>query len=66
MIKNETKEIEATLMKFNVVDQPRKRIIELLPDDFKDLILEIVLKQMVENSEMKGIPEGVVKWKVRV
>jgi integrase len=52
-LKEEAKEIENTLLKSNVVDQPTKRIIESFPDEFKDLILETVLKQIVENPELK-------------
>jgi integrase len=52
-LKEEAKEIENTLLKSNVVDQPTKRLIESFPDEFKDLILETVLKQIVENPELK-------------
>ena len=47
------KEIETAIMKSDVVDAPTKRIVETFPDDFKDLILETVLKQIVENPELK-------------
>ncbi len=40
-------------MKSNVVDAPTKKIVETFPDDFKDLILETVQKQIVENPELK-------------
>ncbi|MEM3676454.1 MAG: zinc ribbon domain-containing protein, partial [Thermoplasmataceae archaeon] len=45
-LKDEAMEIESTLMKSKVVDAPTKKIIEDFPDDFKDLILETVLKQI--------------------
>ena len=35
------------------MDAPTKRIVETFPDDFKDLILETVLKQIVENPDLK-------------
>ena len=40
-------------MKSEVIDTPTKKIIEAFPDDFKDLIFETVLKQIVENPELK-------------
>ena len=52
-LKDEAKKIEDTIMKSEVVDAPTKKIIESFPDDFKDLILETVLKQIVENPELK-------------
>jgi hypothetical protein len=52
-LKDEAKKIEDTIMKSEVVDAPTKKIIESFPDDFKDLILETVLKQIVENRELK-------------
>ena len=52
-LKEEAKQIEDTLMKSEVVDAPTKKIIESSPPDFKGLILETVLKQIVENPEMK-------------
>ncbi len=52
-LKEEAKEIETSLMKSEVVDDSTKKIIETFPSDFKDLILETVLKQIVENSEMR-------------
>ena len=52
-LKDEAKQIEDTIMKSEVVDAPTKKIIESFPDDFKDLILETVLKQIVENPELK-------------
>ena len=52
-LKDEAKEIESAIMKSEVVDAPTKRIVESFPEDFKDLILETVLKQIVENPELK-------------
>lgn len=52
-LKEEAKQIEDTIMKSEVVDAPTKRIVETFPDEFKDLILETVLKQIVENPELK-------------
>ncbi|MDS0257132.1 tyrosine-type recombinase/integrase [Thermoplasmatales archaeon AK] len=52
-LKEEAKQIEDTIMKSKVVDTPTKQIIKTFPDDFKDLILETVLKQIVENPELK-------------
>ncbi len=52
-IRDEAKEIEDSLMKSSVVDPSTKKIIETFPDDFKDLILETVLKQIISNPEMK-------------
>jgi integrase len=52
-LKEEAKQIEDTIMKSKVVDMPTKQIIKTFPDDFKDLILETVLKQIVENPELK-------------
>ena len=52
-LKDEAKEIESAIMKSEVVDAPTKRIVETFPDDFKDLILETVLKQIVENPQLK-------------
>ena len=52
-LKEEAKQIEDTLMKSEVVDTSTKKIIESFPADFKDLILESVLTQILENPEMK-------------
>ena len=52
-LKEEAKRIEDTLMKSEVVDASTKRIIETFPADFKDLILESVLTQIVKNPELK-------------
>ena len=52
-LKDEAREIESTIMKSEVVDAPTKRILESFPDEFKDLILETVLKQIVENPQLK-------------
>ncbi len=52
-LKEEAREIETAIMKSDVVDTPTKRIVETFPDDFKDLILETVLKQIVKNPELK-------------
>ena len=52
-LKEEAKQIEDTIMKSQVVDASTKKIIEAFPPDFKDLILETVLKQIVENPELK-------------
>ena len=52
-LREEAKQIESAIMKSEVVDAPTKRIVETFPDDFKDLILETVLKQIVENPELK-------------
>ena len=52
-LKDEAKEIETAIMKSDVVDAPTKRIVETFPDDFKDLILETVLKQIANNPELK-------------
>ena len=40
-------------MKSEVVDASTKRIIETFSADFKDLILESVLTQIVKNPELK-------------
>ena len=53
-LKEEAKQIEDTIMKSQVVDAPTKKLIETFPADFKDLILETVLKQIVENPELKA------------
>ncbi len=52
-LEDEAKQIEDTIMKSEIVDTPTKKIIETFPEDFKDLILETVLKQIVENPELK-------------
>ena len=52
-LKEEAKRIEDTIMKSEVVDTSTKKIIESFPADFKDLILESVLTQILENPEMK-------------
>ena len=52
-LKDEAKQIESAIMKSEVVDAPTKRIVETFPEDFKDLILETVLKQIVENPKLK-------------
>ena len=52
-LKEEAKQIEDTIMRSEVVDASTKRIIETFPADFKDLILESVLTQILENPEMK-------------
>ena len=52
-LKDEAKEIETAIMKSDVVNAPTKRIVEAFPDDFKDLILETVLKQIDNNPELK-------------
>ena len=52
-LKEEAKQIEDTIIKSEVVDTPTKKIIEAFPDDFKDLILETVLKQIVGNPELE-------------
>ncbi|MCL5439619.1 MAG: site-specific integrase [Candidatus Thermoplasmatota archaeon] len=52
-LKEEAKEIEDSLMKSDAVDGSTKKIIETFPSDFKDLILETVLKQIVENPDLK-------------
>ena len=52
-LKEEAKQIEDTLMKSEVVDASTKKIIESFPADFKDLILESVLTQIVKNPELK-------------
>ena len=52
-LKDEAKQIEDTIMKSEVVDTPTKKIIEAFPEDFKDLILETVLKQIVGNPDLK-------------
>ena len=40
-------------MKSEVVDAPTKNLIESFPADFKDLILESGLTQIVKNPEQK-------------
>ena len=52
-LKDEAREIETAIMKSDVVDTPTKRIVETFPEDFKDLILETVLKQIAENPELR-------------
>ena len=52
-LKDEAKEIESAIMKSEVVDAPTKRIVETFPDDFKDLILETVLKQIAGNPDLR-------------
>ena len=52
-LKDEAKRIEDTIMRSDVVDMPTKKIIEASPDDFKELILETVLKQIVGNPDLK-------------
>ena len=52
-LKDEARQIEDTIMQSEVIDTPTKKIIEAFPDDFKDLIFETVLKQIVENPELK-------------
>ncbi|MEM0195771.1 MAG: tyrosine-type recombinase/integrase, partial [Thermoplasmatales archaeon] len=49
----EAKEIESSLLKSQVVDNSTKKIIQEFPPEFKDLILETVLKQIVESPELK-------------
>ena len=51
--KDEAKEIETAIIKSDVVDAPTKKIVESFPEEFKDLILETVLKQIMENPGMK-------------
>ena len=52
-LKDEAREIESAIMQSEVVDAPTKRIVETFTDEFKDLILETVLKQIVENPDLK-------------
>ncbi|MFG1546031.1 MAG: hypothetical protein AAE976_05975 [Thermoplasmataceae archaeon] len=52
-LKEEAREIETAIMKSEVVDAPTKKIVESFPYDFKDLILETVLKQIMDNPELK-------------
>ena len=52
-LKDEARQIEDTIMQSEVIDTPTKKIIEAFPDDFKDLILETVLKQIVQNPDFK-------------
>ena len=52
-LKEEAKQIEDKIMKSEVVDAPTKKIIETFPPEFKDLILESVLTQIVKNPELK-------------
>ncbi|MEM0134968.1 MAG: zinc ribbon domain-containing protein, partial [Thermoplasmatales archaeon] len=50
---DEAKEIESSLLKSDVVDNSTKNIIQQFPPEFKDLILETVLKQIVESPELR-------------
>jgi hypothetical protein len=50
---NETSVNVMSLMKSDVVDAPTKKLIESFPAEFKDLILETVLKQIIDNLELK-------------
>ena len=52
-LKEEAKRIEDTIMRSEVVDVPTKKIIKSFPTEFKDLILETVLKQIVENRNLR-------------
>ena len=47
----EAREIESSLMESDVVDAPTKKTIESFPAEFKDLILETVLNQIVESPD---------------
>ncbi|MEM3845458.1 MAG: hypothetical protein QXU98_07140 [Candidatus Parvarchaeota archaeon] len=47
------REIESFLLKSDVVNNSIKKIIQEFPPEFKDLILEKVLKQIVESHELR-------------
>lgn len=50
-LSEEAREIESSLLESDVVDTPTKKIIESFPAEFKDLILETVLNQIVESPD---------------
>jgi integrase len=52
-LKDEAREIESAIMRSEAIDAPTKKIVQTFPDDFKDLILETVLKQIANNPELK-------------
>ncbi len=49
----EAKNIENSLLKSSVVDNSTKEIIKNFPSEYKDLIIESVLKQILSSPEMK-------------
>ncbi|MEM3191983.1 MAG: hypothetical protein QXZ17_11055 [Nitrososphaerota archaeon] len=49
----EAKEIETSLLKSHVVDNSTKKIIKEFPPEFKEPILETVLKQIVESPDLR-------------
>ncbi|MEM0121402.1 MAG: hypothetical protein QW688_08205, partial [Thermoprotei archaeon] len=49
----EAKEIETSLLKSQVVDNSTKKIIKESPPEFKEPILETVLKQIVESPDFR-------------
>ncbi|MEM3488954.1 MAG: hypothetical protein QXO75_04775 [Nitrososphaerota archaeon] len=57
-MKEEAKEIESSLLKSQVVDNSTKKIIQEFPLEFKDLIIETVLKQIVESPELRERFQG--------
>lgn len=52
-LKEEARQIEESIMRSSVVDQTTKDLIGTFPEDFKDLILETVLKQIVSNPDLR-------------
>lgn len=51
-LKEEAAAIEKTVLESGDVDESTKSILESFPPEFKDLILETVLKQIVDNPEL--------------
>ncbi len=54
-LKEKAKQIEDKIVKSGIVDEPTKKLIESFSTEFKGLILEAVLKQIVENPELKNM-----------
>ena len=46
--------IENSIVESKVVDDSTKKLIETFPPEFKDLILESVLKQIISDPAMKA------------
>lgn len=46
--------IENSVLKSEVVDDSTKKLVANFPSEFKDLILEAVLKQIVNDPAMKA------------
>ena len=52
-LRDEAKDIEKTLIRSSVVDESTKKLIEGFPEEFKDVILETVIKQILDSPELR-------------